>query len=221
MMRRACIAAAALALVFSSAANARIIRPDGGDISWYERELQRAKVPPPRGDFLLVFENRCPAHGEACANRGPPPWIDLTHPDRRFMREPFLHEVGHVFDFTTLHDGHRRFFQRLTGDRRPWFGPSAKPWDTPAEHFADAYYYCALNPWRVPQSYVGVFAGATAKPLTRTVHRRHRRACRMIRHAGGWLTASERIATRADSAPARSGRRNPRLADRGGHRDSA
>jgi hypothetical protein len=128
-------------LAFASTAQATTVVGDGPFQTWADE----AGVPTPDGTVWVVQDG------------AEPPYVDPSHPrvihfykgDEEYLtgqpllRAVFLHELGHVYDDTTLRQRTRRaIYVKLFDNSRDslWLWPLA--W---GEKFAMAYSYCAMD----------------------------------------------------------------------------
>lgn len=163
MRRLALLAAAGLAVLATSGADARtIVHPDPSPRAHlYQPWVNRAHVPTPaavvpvRADMGACGEWRT-AFG--CANMSGPVEI-VVRPlgaRRGFAERSILyHELGHVFDRLHLSDGDRAWFtRRLKVDAAADWWAEPTGWAplgvrlVPGEAFADLYAMCAEYPRR-------------------------------------------------------------------------
>ena len=163
--------AAALVLGLAPAAHAlRLVSPTGDPaIARYQRWVDAAAVPTPRGDLDVVLAS-CPLPvSDGCIVHGAPSTIYLGPMVRD--RATLLHEVGHAFDAADMTGPARAAFSAIFGDTRAWdAGPNA-----PTERFAEAYSLCARHK-TIRSTAFGMYA-YTATPAI------HRRACSLIKQA--------------------------------------
>src|SRR4051794_12181327 len=155
---------------------ARAVDATGALAQPFERWLGGSRMPPPRVSIRIVGVS-CPSLLDAsgCTYR----------PNRVYLkwrnRFTFLHEVGHVFDYTTLGARERHEFRTILGLERSrrWYGPAfGASGHGPAvgsELFAEAYRTCATNGAREPD-----YTQYGYRPSAR----QQRRICALIRRAG-------------------------------------
>lgn len=123
------------------AAATTIVAPVGSPVP-YQRWADESKVATPQMTLVVDEDAAICAPKAACTGPGDPIWINpwlagSTFPE---IREVFVHELGHHFDYYVMEDWARARFQQLVGDPRPWTeDPNA-----PNEKFAEAYRFCAL-----------------------------------------------------------------------------
>lgn len=118
-------------------------------------------APLPMIVYVADVPTECGHQGAAACAWDLPGPQDMVIADASLTRDQFLHELGHVFDFTTMNDRSRSAFQAVTGDRRPWHAGYTR---SPSEQFAEAYRTCAV--YRRPPHYElgGLFAAAAYRP---------------------------------------------------------
>ena len=155
-----------------AAGESKLTETDGSPLgSPYAGWVKRAHAPLPTGRIRIGFEG-CPRHPElyGCVRTDRPRTIHLS-PDVRSRRAVFFHELGHVFDLTTLRPRDRAGFKRLHGraNRSWWSGENPT-----AEWFAEAYSLCARYGTRWPRSVLTTYR-------YRPSPRRARSSCELIR----------------------------------------
>lgn len=118
-----------------------IVRPDGSADARYQQWVDRAHAPMPHLAAVTVDPAPCPDIGGACTGAD-----HLIFANAALAGGPvnarggFLHELGHLFDYTAPRLNRARFL-RIMRDRRPWrWAPNS-----PHEQFAEAYALCALG----------------------------------------------------------------------------
>src|SRR4051794_39630310 len=163
--------AAALALGLAPGAHAlRLVSPSGDPaVARYQRWVDAAAVPTPRGELDVVLAT-CPLPvSDGCLVHGAPSTIYLGPMVRD--RATLLHEVGHAFDAADMTDPARAAFSAIFGDARAWdAGPNA-----PKERFAEAYSLCARHP-AIRRAYTAAYA-------YRVTPAQQARVCALIRRA--------------------------------------
>lgn len=143
MYLRTLLAVVFASLVVTASASATTIYapPDIPYQQWSDASL----VPTPPGSVTVINNaSGCP-EALGCTGPGLPieleaSW-DFIHASNpwRSLRENFLHELGHQFDYRVLSDSDRDAFRRIMSDERQWSeGPSS-----PKEKFAEAWATCA------------------------------------------------------------------------------
>lgn len=121
---------------------------------------------------VTVYRAGCPDRPEpACAWHAPERiWLE---PGPFRTRQTLLHELGHVFDFTTLWNADRARFEDLVDDHRAWWGEGP---NAPREKFAEAYQLCARR-WSLRARAHEAYEYSPTPAL-------HRRVCALIRAVG-------------------------------------
>jgi hypothetical protein len=139
----------------------------------YQSWVDKANVPTPAGTVTLHLAP-CPAGPSWAAGCAIPSQRAIyLGPDAR-DRARFLHEIGHIFDGHVMKDSLRNRFRSVIGRVDAWESDQADP---PEEQFAEAYSVCARFP-TLRQMYFGMYAYSPTAT-------QHRRACSVIRQAGG------------------------------------
>ena len=162
------------ALAPQSAGAAQITSADGGALpARYAAWLAAADTPLPRGE-IAVYLQECPsgprwAAGCAFVDRGR---IYLGREAR--FEDRFFHELGHMYDASTLSDALRERFAALIGRAGEW-GWTATSVNPPIEQFAEAYSMCARH--RTIRAVAYGMYDYTPTPAV------HRRACAIVRAA--------------------------------------
>lgn len=123
---------------------------------------------------VAVLDRACPAYaansGVSCVYADNPNVIYTDQKDQWI----FLHELGHVYDFTkTMKPWQRLAFRVIMRDFRPWM--STKTQTGMSEKFADAYANCALG--LEPSDPLYPITGYNYKPTTIQSHL----ICNMLR----------------------------------------
>ena len=174
----AVLLAAALALtVATTGAEARValVSPSGGALPGaYQGWVNASRVPTVDGRVTVRLAP-CPGHPRlaGCVNFRRLDELFLT-PGLPRQQSTLLHELGHLFDFTTMRAADRRAFARASGRRaRNWYAGRNPLF----EQFGEGYSFCAR--FRTVVRRVGPFAiyGYDVGPT------QHRRVCTVIRRA--------------------------------------
>lgn len=179
--------AVVLACLWPGAASAAFVHgADGATIQPFAGWAASSYAPAPNADVLVTVDaGGCRVGVLSCAHTNDRQTLTGSVLDTIDMqlalvpvkqqRGVFLHELGHVFDWSMMNDESRVSFQRLSGNWKPWFGGEGvvRP---PYEQFAEAYKTCA-------------FYGAAYDPnrllILQTYHwipskRTNARVCRLI-----------------------------------------
>jgi hypothetical protein len=157
----------------NAASAVTLVTPDGQVAQPYQRWANAAKVPTPNVSVVLMDGGpfASPSAAPSTVDRLATITLGGTYPTALTRRYAFLHELGHIFDFTMLSDSDRATF--LATVKRPqWWDTSSKPG---GELFADAYAFCALN-----RRLLGLDEGYGYVPSRHAF----RRVCAMVRRAG-------------------------------------
>jgi hypothetical protein len=131
--------------------------PSSGHRFAYERWIERARVPTPPVEVLVedwgdpcAWSDGEGASGRSmgCSTTHPRPWVGMWRNQRwKDARDVFLHELGHVFDYTTLTDSDRdKLASIMRKKKRPWRG-HPQTVDL-SEQFAIGYAQCAWGSWK-------------------------------------------------------------------------
>ena len=133
----------------------------------FQTWTNEAKVPTPRGSVGLIFDLESWERGEAALQAGAIHWYaDPTIAERWPSARPlFYHELGHIFDWTTL--GVRKRIALV--DLFPGWWRAEGSF---VEQFAMMYSYCALGAYPYP----GWDGYGYAPPAWK-----HRRGCKILR----------------------------------------
>ena len=154
-------------------ASLHLIGAQGGPLrgpfaSW----ARAARVPLPDGK-VTVSQRGCPGRPDlaGCVRTSSPRTIYLRRGAKHLT---FLHELGHVFDLTTMSAADRRAFMRVHWGRVGSWWAGRTP---PGEWFAEAYSLCARFGLRRHARFSSSYGyGPSA--------RHHRASCRVIQRAG-------------------------------------
>ena len=173
LVTAAALALAALVLVAGPAQAVTLTLPDGTQRPQpYQAWADAARVPTPAGAVALQL-SPCPGAPSAagCVLRGSREvFLAPGSQDRGTM----LHELGHVFDQTTMTPAARSRFQSLVRHRGAW--AAAAGGDSAEEQFAEAYALCARRA-RLTSTHFGMY-DYTPTP------RMHAQGCALIRSVG-------------------------------------
>ena len=118
-----------------------------------------ARVPLPTAQFEIMSGNYDPEYLPAyklmfLPSVGSRPWQE-TYRQERYL---FLHELGHVYDYSNLTPAKRAAFKQLVGTTCKWQAAHCRSWNwnnesvadvAPVEMYAEAYVGCALGLTRV------------------------------------------------------------------------
>lgn len=144
-----------------------IVSPNPAHVKW----ISHANVRLPQISRLTIKKEPCPALANAsCVVTNSPSTIYLLPSDDN--KYTLLHELGHVYDRTTMPSWQRRAFRRIMKYKQPWeSGWRNNLLVSPGvvELFADAYMSCATS---------SVLTGGYGWWPTR---RQYRRVCHMLR----------------------------------------
>lgn len=155
-----------LTLTFAVSAQATTIT---GTVEPYQTWANLALVPTPQVEVNVIAAPcpDAPAWVAACSLVG----LHQIYigPDGR-NAHVFLHELGHVYDDTSMTDATRAKFMAIMHLRGPWVRPLGK--NAPAEKFAEAYSLCARHK-TIRSFYYGVY-NYTPSP------RQHLRVCALM-----------------------------------------
>lgn len=165
---------AALLLAVTPASAVVVQRPDGGSPAQYQQWADASLVPTVPG-VVNVRRADCPAWpGRSCAAADGRVYMA---PRQILVRGTWLHELGHLFDWTFMSDSLRWRFRQLIHDGRAWHLDPRSHVSSPQERFADAYAVCAMYR-QIPASFYGAVS-FDYSPGPRT----HRLVCSLIRRA--------------------------------------
>lgn len=142
-----------------------------GAVEPYQSWANAAFVPTPQID-VNVINAPCPAAPEwaaACSVIG---LHQIYIGSEGHNPHVFLHELGHVYDDTSMTDMARAKFMAILHTSGSWTRPLGQ--DAPAEQFAEAYSLCARHR-TIRTFYYGMY-GYTPSPQI------HRRVCAVIRN---------------------------------------
>jgi len=150
-----------------------VVTPDGKAAQPYQSWVDRAPVPTPAGTVTLAFAG-CPggpAWASGCADEAT---RTIYLGDGAQDYRGFFHELGHIFDATTLSDDERQSFQSIM--RRPgaWVADASS--SPPDEWFAEGYSLCARHR-RIARTYVAGNYDYAPTP------RQHAAVCALIRQS--------------------------------------
>jgi hypothetical protein len=150
-----------------------VVTPDAGTAQPYQSWADQSLVPTPAGTVVV--------HLEPCPNA--PAWAaGCAVPEQRTIylgptartKDRFLHELGHIFDATTMTDPLREAFEDIIRFRGTAWIASAST-NPPNEQFAEAFSLCARH-----RTVHGMWGGMYGYSPTATPHRQ---ACTVIREA--------------------------------------
>lgn len=184
-MKRIATITSILVLGLAGSASATTIQvADGTPDFPYQRWVDEAKVPTPP-IVLPVEENSGLGSAAATPNPAlPAEDRESVHIDfdvtRGQYRHTFLHELGHIYAYTSMDDGERAQFSALMGDSRSWHEYTPPYWHaSPGELFAEAYAFCAKRGRKVlsTESPFSITGMAPINPITR---RELWRECKLI-----------------------------------------
>jgi hypothetical protein len=153
-----------------------------------------ASLIPTASVVVRVAGNQCDATTEACTISSVRPMV-VNFPDTTYLWGPlyaydtsdrlaeqlnFMHEMGHVRDFSSRRHDYRRRFKTIMGLGGGWLWGHRRDGTVvqPDEQFAMAFAYCSLYPHR-PDWVIGhVYWGYDFYPTSR----QYLQVCRLLDH---------------------------------------
>lgn len=169
------LALAAGPLAAGAEARVMLVAPGGGPLpGQYQAWADGSFVPTVDGRLVLHLAG-CPSAPRLAGCVDSRRLSDLyVNPRLPRQQSTLLHELGHIFDFTTMRVGDRRAFARASGLRpRSWYAGRNPLF----EQFAEGYSFCAR--FRTIARRVGPFATYSYNVMPR----QHERVCAVIRRA--------------------------------------
>jgi len=173
--RRLILAVLASSFALAAPAAATTLQLSDGTLNPqpYQSWVDRDPVPTPAGTVTLAFAG-CPggpAWASGCADKAT---RTIYLGDGAQDYRGFFHELGHIFDATTLSDDERQSFQSIM--RRPgaWVADASS--SPPDEWFAEGYSLCARHR-RIARTYVAGNYDYAPTP------RQHAAVCALIRQS--------------------------------------
>ena len=150
-----------------------IVTPDGAPAQPYQAWADKSLAPTPAGTVVVNLAP-CPGAPDWAAGCAIAEQRAIYLGQNARTKDRFLHELGHIFDATTMTDPLRNVFEGIIRTRgTAWIAAAST--NPPQEQFAEAYSLCARH-----RTIRGMWGGMYGYSPTATPHRR---ACSVIRQA--------------------------------------